>query len=523
MTTPLVLAGQSLSPADVEAVARLGRVVELDPAARDRLAATRRSLEACLHDHDPHYGINTGFGSFARTRVDRDDLRDLQRNLIRSHAAGVGDPLPVPTVRAMLVTLAASLARNRSGVRPELVDRVLMLLNRNLTPVVPETGSVGASGDLAPLAHASLALIGEGEVIDRESVTRPTADALGTDAAFTLEPKEGIALINGTHLMAGTFALLWRDIERLFPAALVAYAMSIDACRGTDSHLDPRVYVARNQPGPARVAAAVKELLTGSEVIPSHREDDPRVQDPYSLRCAPIVLGASLDLLAYAGGRLVDELGAVTDNPLIEPSRDTSPDRTPVDIISAGNFHGMPVAIPLDTVAIALAHLAGISERRGYYLLSARDPETGLRPFLSPKPGLHSGLMIVQYTAAACCNELIGLANPASVANIPTCAGTEDYNSYGPRSAAKAQRAVQLARSVIAAELLCAAQGIDEHRPLKSGEGVERAHAVIRERVPPLKADRSPAPDLRAIEDLIGSGAIADACGIPFALHAARP
>jgi histidine ammonia-lyase len=283
--------------------------------------------------------------------------------------------------------------------------------------------------------------------------------------------------------MTARLALLRTRFDRLFPAALAAAAMSLDACRSTDSFLDPRVYEARNQPGPASVARSMRELLTGSEIIPSHRQgDDPRVQDPYSIRCAPYVLGAVLDSVRTVWAALGAELGAVTDNPLVLPA----PGEDGVDIVSAGNFHGMPVAIPLDTLAIGLAHIAGIAERRIDQMLSAHDPETHLRPFLSPKPGLHSGYMIVQYTAAAFCNELAGLAAPASVVNIPTSAGIEDYNSFGPRSAAKADRAMDLVERVVAIELLCAAQGLESHRPLRSGAGVERAHAAVRAVVPPL-------------------------------------
>ena len=282
--------------------------------------------------------------------------------------------------------------------------------------------------------------------------------------------------------------------------------MSLDACRATDAFLDPRVFEARNQPGPATVAESMRNLLAGSEILPSHdNDDDPRVQDPYSIRCAPYVLGAARDAAESVLSRLEAELGAVTDNPLVLPSDS----EVGIDIVSAGNFHGMPLAIPLDTLAIALAHIAGIAERRIDQMLSAHDPETRLRPFLSPKPGLHSGLMIVQYTAAALCNELAGLAMPASVVNIPTSAGIEDYNSFGPRSAAKADRGMDLVERVVAIELLCAAQALEAQRPLRSGEGVERTHALIRSVVPPLSSDRPPSPDIEAIVGLIRNGAVA--------------
>jgi histidine ammonia-lyase len=502
----LTLTGRPLTHREVALVARDGGRVEAGESMLAEIRKCRVALEEAAGRGETHYGINTGFGKFSRQRIEPSELRALQANLIRSHAAGVGDPLPVPVVRAMMVVLAASLARGRSGVRPEIIETIVGMLNAGLTPVVPESGSVGASGDLAPLAHVALAMIGEGPVTDA-SGSRLNAGAAMAAAGLepvTLEAKEGLALINGTHLMCARLALLRARFENLWPAALAAAAMSLDACRATDSFLDPRVFEARNQPGPARVAARMLELLGRSEIIPSHdNADDPRVQDPYSIRCAPYVLGAVLDSVESVWARLDAELGAVTDNPLVL-QRDGG---AGVDIVSAGNFHGMPVAIPLDTLAIGLAHIAGIAERRIDQMLSAHDPETRLRPFLSPKPGLHSGYMIVQYTAAALCNELTGLAVPASVVNIPTSAGIEDYNSFGPRSAAKADRAMGLVERVVAIELLCAAQGLEAHRPLRSGDGVERAHAIVRSAVPPLESDRPPSPDIETIAGLISEGA----------------
>ncbi|MFN0131450.1 MAG: aromatic amino acid lyase, partial [Phycisphaerales bacterium] len=319
--------------------------------------------------------------------------------------------------------------------------------------------------------------------------------------------KEGLALINGTHLMAARAALLCHDTNVLFEAALVATAMSIDACKATDAFLDPRVYAARNQPGPAYVAGRLRQLLRGSRIIPSHRRDDPRVQDPYSLRCAPVVLGAAWDALRYVEMSVIHELDAVTDNPLVFAPGSSHPPASslPPVVVSAGNFHGMPMAIPLDTMAIALSHLAGIAERRVFFLLSATDPQNPLPAYLSPKPGLHSGLMIAQYTAAACCNEMIGLATPASVANISTSAGIEDYNSFGPRAAAKAQRGLELARRVIAIELMCSAAALDLHRPLKSGRLVERAHSRIRKIVRPLNEDRPLSADIERLAGAIAA------------------
>jgi histidine ammonia-lyase len=503
----MILLDQSpLTPAAVEAVARGGARVRVAPRAKAAMAKSRRVVEAAIADGGAHYGINTGFGSLSRQRINGPDLADLQRNLVRSHAAGVGDALPDDVVRATMLLLAASLARGLSGVRPVIVEALVTMLNAGVTPLVPEVGSVGASGDLAPLAHVALALIGEGSV-RRGGRSMPASRALKGAGIppVTLEAKEGLALINGTHLMASRASLLVRDYERFFDAAVVACAMSIDACRATDAFLDPRAHAARNQPGPARVASRLRRLLAGSTIIPSHRKNDPRVQDPYSLRCAAVVLGAAWDVFGYVRDAVEAELGAVTDNPLVVGSKGGKRNRA---MISAGNFHGMPLAIPLDTLALAIAHVAGISERRTYLMLSSADPERRLRPFLSPRPGLHSGLMIAQYTAAACCNEIIGLCMPASVANIPTSDGMEDYNSFGPRAAAKAARALDLATRVVAIELLCAAEGLDAHRPLCSGRDVERAYAAVRARVKPLQVDRPLSRDIDALAERVRTGAL---------------
>ncbi len=502
----IVLSGRALTTAEVHAVAAEGASVRLATAARRSLQTSRRALLAAAADGAPHYGVNTGFGSLARQRIAPDELEALQRNLVRSHAAGAGAPLPEGIVRATMLCLAASLARGCSGVRPEVVEQILAFLNRGITPVVPEIGSVGASGDLAPLAHIALTLMGEGRAYLRGR-DMAAIDALKRTKLkpLTFAAKEGLALINGTHLMAARLALLRTEWENVLPAALIAMAMSLDACRATDAFLNARVYAARNQPGATAIAAELRRLIRGSRILPSHRENDPRVQDPYSFRCAAIVLGAVGDTLRGVWSALAHELGAVTDNPLVFA---TATGRQGDEVIvSAGNFHGMPVALPLDVLAIGLAHVAGIAERRIYYMISAFDPESHLKPFLTSKPGLNSGLMVSQYTAAAACNELIGLANPASVVNLSTCAGMEDYNSFGPRSAAKAERAVDLVTTVVAIELLCAAQGLEYHRPLRSSPAVEYAHSIIRRHVKKLTADRPLAPDIEAIRNLIQAGA----------------
>ncbi len=488
-----------LTPQLVTQVAREMPRISLSEESRAAIEQCRVSLETVLNDGSPHYGINTGFGSLSNQRIEHEDLENLQRNLIRSHAAGVGDPLEDEIVRGMMFVLVCSLSRAKSGVRVQLVELLISMLNHGITPIVPELGSVGASGDLAPLAHVAQAMIGEGKVRiqGRETDALVALQDAGIEP-ITLKAKEGLALINGTHLMTARFSLIYQDLEQLIDAALIANAMSIDAARASHGYLDPRIYEARNQPGASEVATTMRSLLEGSTIVESHAENDPRVQDPYSFRCAPLVMGAVLDSLRSCQSSLLNELGAVTDNPLIFETTKETP-----DIVSAGCFHGMPVALPLDTLAIGIAHLAGISERRMYHILSVFDPESQLRAFMSPKPGVMSGFMIVQYAAAAICNELIGLANPASVANLSTCAGMEDYNSFGPRSAAKASRALKLARSVIASELLCSAEGIECHRPHTSGHRIEAAIKAIREVVSPLTEDRTPSPDIAAIEELI--------------------
>ncbi|MBX9737562.1 MAG: histidine ammonia-lyase, partial [Phycisphaerales bacterium] len=491
----------------VVGVAREGAGVALSPKSIAAMKRSRRVVESCLTDGEAHYGINTGFGSLAKQRIGAADLATLQRNLIRSHSAGVGEALREELVRAMMVTLAGSLARGYSGVRPLVVETLIAMLNAGVTPEVPSIGSVGASGDLAPLAHIALCMIGEGTATVRGAATKamPAAKALAKAGIkpLTLEAKEGLALINGTHLMCAEGALLAHDAMRLFDAACVATAMSIDGCRASHSFLDDRLYVARNNWGGRAVAERIRELLRGGKIAASHVENDPRVQDPYSLRAAPTVLGAALQTITHVSSVVDAELGGVTDNPLVFAGEargaNTDAGAATDEIVSGANFHGMPLAIPLDCLSIALCHIAGISERRSYLMTGAFEPESRLKPFLTEQPGLSSGLMIAQYTAAACVNEMIGLCTPASVSNISTCAGMEDYNSFGPRGAAKARRALELATNVVAIELLCAAQAIDTHRPLRSGRGVEAAHAKIRSKVKTLREDRVLTGDVGAI------------------------
>jgi histidine ammonia-lyase len=495
------LDGRPLTLSEVRAVAD-GSSVQLSPASRERIQAARQAMLAKVAAGGAFYGINTGFGSFAHVRLGAEQLRDVQANLIRSHASGVGDLLPNECARATMLVLAASLARGHSGVRPEVVERIIALLNAGITPCIPSRGSVGASGDLAPLAHLTLALLGEGDVIVRGAVS----DAHSALRAAGIEPlvldaKEGLALINGTHMMAGIGALTAHGALRIMHAAICANAMAIDACRASAAPLDERIHAARNQLGQSRVAAALASLLEGSAIGPAHASEDPRVQDPYSLRASPQVLGAALDAILHASGVVEAELGAVTDNPLVFA------DGSDCAILSGANFHGMPLAISLDVLRIALCHVAGIAERRIYWALSGHDRESRLPPHLAADGGLQSGFMVVQYAAAACCNELRTLAYPSSVGNISTCAGIEDYNSMGATSALHAADALGLARDVVACELLVMSQSLEHQRPLTSGRGVERAHALVREFVAPLTADRPPAPDIAAIASRIAAGA----------------
>ncbi|MDG2424558.1 MAG: histidine ammonia-lyase [Phycisphaerales bacterium] len=496
----LALDGRPLTIADVDAVAQHGLQVSLDDDAIKRINAARESVESLAGGPDPVYGINTGFGSLSRHRVDGDEVSDIQLNLLRSHAAGVGDHLPREVVRGMMLLLAASLSRGKSGVRPQLIQQLIDVLNADIVPAVPSRGSVGASGDLAPLAHLTLILVGEGQArIGRDGPIMDGAKALKSAklSPIKLQAKEGLALINGTHMMAAFAALSLRSFDRILEAAINSAAMAIDACQGSVTPLDERIHQARQQPGQIVVAKQLRHLLDSSQIVPSHAQDDPRVQDPYCLRATPQVLGAAMDAVDYARGVVERELGAVTDNPLVFEGG---------DILSGANFHGMPLAIAMDTLCIALCHVAGIAERRIFWVLSGHDSHNPVPVCLSPSPGLHSGLMIAQYTAAACCNEMQTLATPASVANISTSAGIEDYNSMGATSAHQLAASLRLCRDVIAIELLIMSEGLEHHRPLKSGTGVEAVHERIRREVSPLTGDRPPGPDIETVAAMIQRG-----------------
>jgi histidine ammonia-lyase len=490
----------------LEAVARGAPPPPLEPADRALIDAGRAVVEDALRDGRVVYGVSTGFGQLSSVHIDAADAAQLQVNLLRSHAIGSGEPLDAEVVRGMLLLLASSLRRGHSGVRVELVELLLGLLERDVVPVIPSRGSVGSSGDLAPLAHLGLVLVGEGEaLVGGERMPGAAALARAGLAPVTLQAKEGLALINGTHLMAAAGGLALRDARRVLDAAVVAVALSLEAFMGSTVPFDERLHAVRGQPGPARVAARLRELLAGSPVVASHA-DCGRVQDPYTLRCAPQVLGAIADALDYVAGALDRELTAVTDNPLVfadSGAEPTSPAGTG-EILSGGNFHGQPLSLPLDHLALAMTELASFAERRVYALLTPSYAE--LPAFLTPHPGLSSGLMIAQYAAAALVNECQVLAHPAGAGSIPTSAGMEDFNSMGAFAALKARTVVGHAAHVVATELVCACQGLEFHRPLRSTEALEDALARVRSRVPRLEEDRSLAGELDALAGALRLG-----------------
>ena len=494
--------GEHLTLAEVVAVARAGAAVTLAPAALPAIAASRALVERIIAHGDTAYGINTGFGDLSRVAIPPARLAELQHNLLRSHAAGVGPALPRGVARAMVLLRANALAKGCSGVRPVVIERLLDLLNAGVTPVIPAQGSVGASGDLAPLAHLALVLIGEGRAtVDGEELPGAVALQRRGLAPLTLAAKEGLALINGTQQMTAIGALALHDATVLLETAEVAAATSLEALRGTDTPFDPRIQAVRPHPGQTRVAGRLRALLAKSEIRASHRDPatDPRVQDPYSLRCTPQVLGASWDALGYVRQVLTIELNSATDNPLCFADETDGG-----AVLSGGNFHGQPVAITMDLLKIAVAEIASISERRTYLLLDAARSD--LPPFLTRDPGLDSGFMTAQYTAAALVSENKVLAHPASVDSVPTSAGMEDHVSMGPIAARGAASIIANTARVLAIELLCAAQGVEFRAPLRPGRGVAAAVARLRAAVPPLTDDRVLGDDIERVAALIGAG-----------------
>ncbi len=503
----LVLDGHSLSLEDVRAVARGQALVRASDAVRERMERARALVDAIAAGDTPAYGINTGFGALAEVRISKSDVRALQENLIRSHAVGVGEPLPAPSARALLLLRANTLAVGHSGCRPTVLEHLVSLLNAGVAPYVPSRGSVGASGDLAPLAHTAMLLLGEGDaLVDGQRV--PAADALAKAhlEPLTLMAKEGLALINGTQAMAavGTLALL--EAERLCRLADVVGALSLDALQGTFRAFDPRIHGARPHPGQLASAQNLLALLDGSEIMESHRDCD-KVQDPYSLRCMPQVHGATRDALAHVRSVLEREINSATDNPLVFLDGDYGVAGD--DIVSGGNFHGQPLALALDYLAIATAELANISERRVEQMVNPAL-SSGLPPFLAKNPGLNSGFMILQVTAASLINENKVLCHPASVDSIPSSANREDHVSMGMTSANKAVTVIENVRRVLGIELLCACQGVDLRGSFKPGRALRPVYERVRRDIAFAEKDRAFQQDLEAIERICASDDVLD-------------
>jgi histidine ammonia-lyase len=491
----LTLGPGRLTLAECRRIAEGADTLAIDPAALPAIRASSAAVQKAVDHGAPAYGINTGFGKLAKTHIPQDQLTRLQTNLVRSHAVGTGELLDDATVRLILALKAASLARGYSGVRPELIDALLALANAGVTPCIPAKGSVGASGDLAPLAHMTMALLGEGEVrLNGEVVAARAGLARAHLAPMTLAAKEGLALLNGTQVstalaLQGLFAA-----EDVFAAAVVTGAMSVDAAKGSDAPFDPRIHQVRGQPGQIEVAAQYRALLAGSAIRQSHLVNDDRVQDPYSLRCQPQVMGACLDLLRNAAATLIIEANAVTDNPLVFEG----------DVVSGGNFHAEPVALAADTLALAIAEIGALSERRIALLIDSTL--SGLPPFLVRDAGLNSGFMMAHVTAAALASENKSLAHPASVDSLPTSANQEDHVSMATFAARRLGEMAQNTRTIVAIELLAAAQGIDFHAPLKTSAPLQQVHGALRRRVATYGEDRYFAPDIAAAEEFLRSG-----------------
>ena len=471
----------------------------LDPSARPCIRASADLVHKAAQGGDAVYGVNTGFGKLANQRIAQADLETLQLNLLRSHAVGVGEPMSEPVVRLILLMKAASLARGYSGIRELVIDRLFAFYNLGITPVIPCQGSVGASGDLAPLAHLCLPLIGEGEVFF-EGKRMPAAQAL---AQAKLEPiklsaKEGLALINGTQVSTGLAIDALLATERLFEAAVISGAVTLDAARGSDGPFDPRIHTVRGQPGQIACAAAYRALAVGSAIRKSHLEGDDRVQDPYCLRCQPQVMGACLDQMRYAADVLLREANAVTDNPLVFAESGT--------LLSGGNFHAEPVALAADALAVVIAEIGAIAERRIAMLVDT--VVSRLPAFLTPEPGLNSGFMIVHVTAAALASENKSLAHPASVDSLPTSANQEDHVSMATFAARRLQQMLRNTEYIIAIELLSAAQGIEFLRPLQSSPVLEGILELVRSVSPAMMVDRSLAPDMELVRGLITQGRV---------------
>ncbi|MHC4846910.1 MAG: histidine ammonia-lyase [Planctomycetota bacterium] len=504
MASRFPLTGDNLS---LDAIRRLiaadAPQLTLPRPARSRVQRAAEFVEELRNRPEPVYGVTTGFGRLANVRIDADDLEKLQEHLIVSHAAGVGRRLPEREARLAIAVRAGTLVSGHSGVRIKTLETLLGLWNRGVTPVIPSRGSVCASGDLAPLAHIALTLLGKGNaVLDGKVMTSSNALKRAGLKPITLGPKEGLALINGTSVATAILALVLVEAQDVIRLADLAAAMTLEALLGTDKPFDARVHALRPHPGQVATAANVRKLLKGSRILPSHQGSDHKVQDPYSLRCVPQVHGSSRDGLTFAREVVERELNAVTDNPILFPGD--------ADVISAGNFHGQHVALAADVAGIAIAELASISERRIEQMV---NPDLSSLPaFLADDPGLNSGFMMAQTTAAALVSENKTLAHPASVDSIPTSANQEDHVSMGMWAARKARNILENVRSVLAIEFLAAAQALDFHE-MKPGRGVEKARQAIRSKVPHLAKDRYLARDIETAEKLIRDGTLLEAAG----------
>jgi histidine ammonia-lyase len=492
------LSGQRLTLEQITEVARGVERVALAPAARQRVEAARRVVEKITEEGRIVYGVNTGFGKLADVHIPPTELRELQLNLVRSHACGVGPVLSESETRAMMLLRANVLALGYSGARPLIVETLLLMLERGVHPIIPEKGSVGASGDLAPLAHLALTVIGEGEAVYKnERMASIEALRRAGIEPVQLEAKEGLALLNGTQAMAAVGGLALHRAEILSRACDVAGAMTLEALRGTPVAFDERIHAARPHQGQMEVAAHLRELLRESEIRASHMENDPRVQDAYSLRCMPQVHGAVRGALSHAREVVEIETGSATDNPLVFSNDE--------ELLSGGNFHGAPLALSFDYAAIALTDLISISERRIDHLVNPNLNED-LPPFLTSQPGISSGFMMLQVTAAALLCEARVLAHPASVDNVPTDGGKEDHVSMGMTAALKLRSIVENAEHALAIELLAAAEGLEYRRPLAPGLGVKRAFEVVRSKVARVERDRSLTPDIARMVESIRQG-----------------
>jgi histidine ammonia-lyase len=489
---------------DLQALHAGDIALSLDEPTRQVIRASAAIVQKAAQGEAAVYGVNTGFGKLASTRISEDQLDTLQLNLIRSHAVGVGEPLAPPVLRLMLALKAASLARGHSGVREVVVDTLLKVHNAGLTPYVPAQGSVGASGDLAPLAHMTLALMGEGEMLqDGKRVPASGVLQQAGIAPLKLAAKEGLALINGTQTSTALALHALLRFEPVLEAALVVGALTVDAARGSDGPFDPRIHELRGQPGQMDVAQYYRALLSGSEIRHSHLEGDDRVQDPYSLRCQPQVVGACLDQLRHAALVLVREANAVTDNPLVFAGENGAPG----SLVSGGNFHAEPVALAADACAVAIAEVGAIAERRIAMLIDSGVSR--LPPFLAADAGLNSGFMIAHVTAAALASENKSLAHPASVDSLPTSANQEDHVSMATFAARRLQAMIDNVAHILGIELLAAAQGIEFLRPLRSSPPLEAVHALLRTQCAAMMQDRYLAPDIEHATSLVHDGSLA--------------